>query len=64
MIEWSDDEEILVAPLSSMKAPPCSACIEDQSRGGEGVLEQQAIVAPMGQAMGVLEQQARGVPEH
>ena len=40
VIEWSDDEEILVAPLSSMKAPPRSAHVEDQSRGGKGVPEQ------------------------
>ena len=55
MSEWSNDDGAPVAPPPSMKAQPCTTRAEEQSKGGEGIPEQQA--------MGVLEQQARGVPE-
>jgi len=55
MSEWSDDDEVLVAPPPSMKAPPRSTRVEEQSKGKEGV--------PKQQAMGVPEQRATGVPE-
>ena len=37
MFEWSDDDEVLVAPPPSTKAPSRSTRAEEQSRGGEGV---------------------------
>ena len=55
MSEWSDDDGALVAPRPSTKAPPRNTCMEERSKGGEGVPEQLV--------KGVLEQQARGVPE-
>ena len=55
MFEWSDDDEVPMAPQSSTKAPPRNMRAEEQSRGGEGVPEQQAT--------GVPEQQAEEVPE-
>ena len=63
MSEWSDDDEVPVAPPPSTKAPPRSTCIEEQSKGTEGVPQQQAMGVPKQQAKGVPEQQARGVPE-
>ena len=63
MSEWSDDDEAPVAPPPSTKAPPRNTRVEGQSKGGEGVPEQQAMGVPMQQAKGVPEQQARGVPE-
>ena len=37
MFEWSDDDEVPVAPPPSTKAPARSTCVEEQSRGGEEV---------------------------
>ena len=52
--EWSDDDGALVAPRPSTEAPPRNTRVEEQSKGGEGVPEQQAE--------GVLERQAEGRP--
>ena len=46
MLEWSDDDETLVAPLPSTKAPPRNTRAEEQARRGEEVLEQQAMGVP------------------
>ena len=54
MSEWSDDDGARVAPPLSTKAPPRNTRAEEQSKGGEGVPEQQAE--------GVLERQAEGRP--
>ena len=37
MSEWSDDDEVLVAPPPSTKAPLRSTRAEEQSKGKEGV---------------------------
>ena len=63
MSEWLDDDKALVAPPPSTKAPPRNTRMEGQSKGGEGVPEQQATGVPAHQAKGVPEQQVRGVPE-
>ena len=46
MFEWSDDDEVPVAPPPSTKAPPRNTRTEGQSKEGEGVLEQQAMGVP------------------
>ena len=46
MFEWSDDDEVPVAPPQSMKVPPRTARVEEQSRGGEGVPQQQVMGVP------------------
>ena len=46
MSEWSDDDEVPVAPPPSTKAPPRNTRLEEQLKGGEGVPEQQAIGVP------------------
>ena len=55
MSEWSNDDEVPVAPPPSTEAPPSNTRMEEQSKGREGVPEQQA--------MGVPEQQATVVSE-
>ena len=47
MSEWSNDDEVPVAPPPSTKAPPCNMRAEEQSKGGEGVSEQQATGVPL-----------------
>ena len=39
VLEWSDNDETLVAPPPSTEAPPCSTCTEEQVRRGEEVSE-------------------------
>jgi len=39
MSEWSDDDEVPVAPPPSTKAPSHKTRAEEQSKGGEGVPE-------------------------
>ena len=39
MTEWSDDDEVPVAPPPSTKAPSHKTRAEEQSKGGEGVPE-------------------------
>ena len=63
MSEWSDDNEVPVAPPPSTKAPLRNTRVEEQSKGREGVPKQQAMGIPAQQAKGVPKQQARGVPE-
>lgn len=46
MFEWSDNDEVLVAPSPSTEAPPRNTRVEEQSKGGEGVLELQAMGVP------------------
>ena len=40
MSEWSDDNEVPVAPPPSTEVPPRNTRVEEQSKGGEGVPEQ------------------------
>ena len=47
IFEWSDDDEALVAPPLSTKASSRNTRMEVQSKGGEGVPEQQAEKMPM-----------------
>ena len=42
MSEWSDDDGAPVAPPPSTEVPPRNTRAEVQSKGGEGVPEQQA----------------------
>jgi len=63
MSEWSDDDEVPVAPPPSTIVPPRDTRVEGQSEGGEVVPEQQAMGVPMQQANGAPEQRARGVLE-
>ena len=79
VFDWSDDDKVPMAPPPSTKEPPRSTRAEDQSRGGEEVLEQQmrevpkqrvreapaqqTMGIPMGQATGFPEQQAEANPE-
>jgi len=58
VLEWSDDDEDLVAPPPSTQAPPSSTYMEEQPRGSEEIPKHQAIEVPAGQATVVLEQQA------
>ena len=55
MSEWSDDDEVPVAPPSSTEVSSCNTHTEEQSKEGETVPEQWA--------KGVPNQQARGVPK-
>ena len=63
MFEWSDDDDVLVAPPPSMKAPPRSTCVEDQSKGSEEVPEQQAKETPTQQTVGISVGQAMRIPK-
>ena len=40
VFDWSDDNEVLMAATPSMKEPPRSMHVEDQSRGGKEVPKQ------------------------
>ena len=70
MFEWSDDDEVLVAPPPSTKAPLHNVHTGVQSRRGEevpeqwamGVLEQQTEITLERQAERVLERQAEERP--
>ena len=46
VFDWSDDDEVPMAPPPSTKEPPHSTCSEDQSRGGKEVPEQQPREVP------------------
>ena len=63
VFEWSDNDEVLVAPPPSMKVPPRNTRVEEQSMGGEEVPQQQAMGVPEQQARGAPERQAEEVPE-
>ena len=63
MFEWSDDDEVPMAPPPSTKEPPRSMRVEDQSRGGEEVPESQTREVPEQRAREVPAQQTMGVPE-
>ena len=63
MFKWSDDNRVPAAPLPSMKAPPRSARMEEQSMGGAAVPQQHAMGVPEQQVGGALERQAEEVPE-
>ena len=63
MIEWSDDNEDLVAPPPSVQTPSRSTRVEEQPRGSDEVPEQHATKIPTKQATGVPEQQAEVNPE-
>ena len=63
MFEWSNDDEVLVAPPPSTKAPPRNTRVEVQSKRAEEVPEQRAREVPVQQAMGAPKQQAMGLLE-
>ena len=62
MSEWSDDNGAPVAPPPSTEAPPCNTRMEVQSKGGEGVPEQQAEERPTVRAARPLAQGTRVDP--
>ena len=63
MIEWSDDNEDLVAPPPSVQTPSRSTRVEEQPREDEEVPEQQTIEMPAERATGVPEQWTEINPE-
>ena len=63
MFEWSDDDEVPVAPPPSMKAPPRSTRVEEQLMRGEEAPQQRATEVPEQRARGAPERQAEEVPE-
>ena len=63
VIEWSDDDEDPVAPPPRVQAPPCSTCVEEQSRGSKEVPKQQARGFLEQQTTKIPTEQATGVPE-
>ena len=63
MLEWSDDDENLVASSPNMQTPPRSTHMEEQSRESVEVPGQQVAEIPTGQGMGVPEQQPPADPE-
>ena len=63
MLEWSDDDEISVAPPPNTKSPPRSTRMEEQAKKGEKVLEQRARGVPTQQATEAPEQQVEEGPE-
>ena len=62
MFEWSNDDGALVAPPLSTEVPPRNMRVEVQSKGWEGVPEQQAEVRPMAGAARPLAQGMRVDP--
>ena len=56
MFDWSDDDKVPKDPPRSMKEPPCSTPMGNQSRGGKEV--------PKPQTREVPEQRVREVPAH
>ena len=62
MSEWSDDDGAPVAPAPSTEAPPLNTRTEVQSKGGEGVPEQQAEERPTAGATRPLAQGTRVDP--
>ena len=63
VIEWSDDDENLVAPPPSVQTPSRITHVEEQPREDEEVPEQQTIEMPTERATGVPEQQTKINPE-
>ena len=65
MFKWSDDDEVLVAPPPSTKAPPRNMRAAVELRRSEEVPEQRAmgVRVPKQQARGVLERQVERVSE-
>ena len=63
MIEWSDDDENLVAPALSVQTPSRITHVEEQPREDEEVPEQQTKEMPAERAIGVPEQQTEINPE-
>ena len=62
MFEWSDDDGALVAPPPSTEVPPRNTHVEVQSKGGEGVPEQQEEKMPMAGAAKPPDQDTRFDP--
>ena len=62
MLDWSDDDEVPMAPPPGTKGPPHSMRAGDQSRGGEEVPEPQMREVPEQQAGEVPTPQTTGVP--
>ena len=63
MIEWSDDDEDIVAPPPSVQTPSRITHMEEQPRGNEEVPEQQTTEMPAERATGVPEQWTEINPE-
>jgi len=71
VIEWSDDDENLVAPPPSVQTPSRITHVEEQPREDEEVLEQQTTEMPAERVAGVpkqrmeinLERRAEETPE-
>ena len=57
MIEWSDDDENLVAPPLSVQTPSRTTHVEEQPREDEEVPEQQTTEMPAKRETGIPEQQ-------
>ena len=62
MIEWSDDDKVLVFPPSSTREPPRSTCARDQSRVGEEIPEPETREIPEQQVRKTPAQKSTGVP--
>ena len=56
MIEWSDDDENLIAPPPSVQTPSRITHVEEQPREDEEVPKQQTTEMPAEQATGIPEQ--------
>ena len=62
VFDWSNDDEILTAPLLSTKEPPRSPCMGEQPGIGEEVREVPMRKVPEEQAEGISAQQTTEVP--
>ena len=70
MFDWSDNDEVLMAPSPSTTEPLRSMRVGDQSRGGEegrepptsGVPEQRVVEIPVQQTTEVPSEQTIAVP--
>ena len=62
MFDWSDDDEILMNPLPSMKEPPHNPRAEQQTGVGEEVCEAPTRRVPEHRAEGIATQQTSESP--
>ena len=62
MFEWSDDDEVPVAPPPSTEAPSCNTRVEVQSKRGKEVPEQHVTGVPEQLEEEVLERRAEQRP--
>ena len=63
VFDWSDDDEVLMAPPPSTKEPSHSTHTEDQLGGGEEVREPPTRKVPEQRAEADPEHQAKRAPE-